>query len=195
MNDTPAQATAQKESPHKSNHWGSRALWGAIIAALLALLFFIGAAFLPRWWSHRIGDQVGGSQTSGVLIGLFYGFAFTAVALLVLWMAVRRKHRPWKLRVTLVVIAVLLSAPNLLTLGIVVGNGSAAHAGQRTLDVDAPNFRASTLIGVGAAVLLFLLFQWVLFSRRRNKDRISDLRGELKAREKSAKDAEPPAAS
>ena len=195
MNDTPAQATAQKESPHKSSHWGSRALWGAIIAALLALLFFIGAAFLPRWWSQRIADQVGGSQTSGVLIGLFYGFAFTAVALLVLWMAVRRKHRPWKLRVSLVVLAVLLSAPNLLTLGIVAGNGNAAHAGQRILDVEAPNFRASTLLGVGAAVLLFLLFQWALFSRRRNKNRISDLKGELKAREKSAKDSEPPAAS
>ena len=50
-----------------------------VIVAFIAL-YFIGGAALPRWWSHRIGDQVDGSLSAGIGLGLFYGFVFTSPA-------------------------------------------------------------------------------------------------------------------
>ena len=47
-------------------------------------VLFAASAFLPRWWSHRIGNQADGSFTNGIGLGLFYGFTFTLVALVVL---------------------------------------------------------------------------------------------------------------
>ena len=82
--------------------------------------------------------------------------------------------------------ALVLAIPNLLTLGIVVGNGSAAHAGERTLDVEAPNFRASTLAGAIVAVLVFIALQYLLTSRRRARAREKGLRDELKARDEGS---------
>ena len=43
-----------------------------------------------------------------------------------------------------------------MTLGIVLGISDAAHAGDRTLDVDSPGFRVWTLIGVIAGLAAVL---------------------------------------
>ena len=123
-----------------------------MLALALAVLFG-ASAFLPRWWSHRIADQANGSFTSGIGLGLFYGFAFTFLALVVLWLGLRR-ITSWKGRLIVLGVALLVASPNLLTLGIVLGPGGAAHAGERTLDVEAPGFRASSLIGAIVAVLV-----------------------------------------
>jgi MFS family permease len=182
MNDTPQQTTAAPVGVKSDHHWRDRAIWGAILAALLAILFFSAVAFLPRWWAQRIADQVDRSNTSGILIGLFYGFTFTFVSLMVLRMSITRKHRAWKLRIALAILAILIASPNLLTLGIVMGNGNGAHAGQRILDTFAPAFRLDSLIGAVAAVLAFVLIQWLLFSRRRNKHRLDAMKDQLEAR-------------
>ena len=60
--------------------WSHRLkVWGGItVAVLLGLL--IGAAFIPRWWAHRVGDQANESFTGGIMLGLFYGFVFTVAA-------------------------------------------------------------------------------------------------------------------
>jgi uncharacterized membrane protein len=98
---------------------------GAIVLAVLA-----GSAFLPRWWSHRIADQAQGNFTAGISLGLFYGFVFTLLPLLVLRFAFRRRRsfRTWGIWV---IVALVLALPNLVTLGIVLGTGNAAHAGRR----------------------------------------------------------------
>jgi uncharacterized membrane protein YccC len=83
-------------------------------------------------------------------------------------------------------VAILLALPNLLTLGIVLGSGKAAHAGERTLDVDAPGFRGATLGAVIAAVIAFLLWEYLMYSRRRARDQVHRLRAQLKAREQPA---------
>jgi hypothetical protein len=62
---------------------------------------------------------------------------------------------------------VLLAAPNLLTLGIVLGNGNGAHAGDRILDVEAPAFRGATLAGALIAAGCLAAAWYLLFSRRR----------------------------
>lgn len=147
-----------------------------VVVALVVLL--AGSAFLPRWWSHRIADQANGSFTNGIGLGLFYGFTFTVLALVVLWFGVRR-ITSWKGRLILLGMALLIASPNLLTLGIVIGPGGAAHAGERTLDVDAPGFRASSLIGAVAALLVVLVVSLLLRSRRRSKEDAAALRNEL----------------
>lgn len=150
-----------------------------IVVVVLALIVLLaGSAFLPRWWSHRIADQASGSFTSGIGLGLFYGFSFTLVALIVLWVGLRRIHS-WKGRLLLVGAALLIASPNLLTLGIVLGPGGAAHAGERTLDVDAPGFRASSLIGALIAILVVFAVGMMLRSRRRSRDDADALRKEL----------------
>ena len=52
-----------------------------ILVGLTVVALFGLSAFLPRWWSHRIGDQVHGSFSSGIGLGLFYGFVLTLIPL------------------------------------------------------------------------------------------------------------------
>jgi MFS family permease len=145
------------------------------LAVVLVVLAFLGAAFMPRWWSHLVGRQIGGSMTVGVSLGLFYGFVFTLLPLLVARWGFHRR-RPWKVWVAFAVATVLVAAPNLLTLGIVIGRGGAAHAAERTLDVDAPGFRNSSLAGAILAVLALAAAWYLLFSRQRAKERLARLR-------------------
>ncbi len=163
-------------------NWGRRIVIGGIVLLVAVVLFFVGAAFLPRWWSHRIGDQVGGSTASGIGLGLFYGSVFTFIPLLALWFAFR-KRRPWKVWLLMLAGVIVLATPNLLTLGIVLGTGNAAHAGERTLDVEGPYFRASSLTGAIAAAVVFAVLLYVFYSRRRGKRTEARLREELKTRD------------
>ncbi len=157
-------------------------LGGIIVAAVV--IYFIAAATIPRWWAHRIGDQVDGSGTAGVGLGLFYGFVFTFLPLLVLSFALVRR-RSWRLRAWFLAGAVVLALPNLFTLGIVLGTGSASHAGERTLDVEAPYFRGSVLAGAVVGVLAVVGVRYLWYSRRRHKQREEGLRDELRTRDEA----------
>jgi hypothetical protein len=155
--------------------WLRRFVIGVLVAAVLILLAFLGAAFLPRWWSHVIAHQVNGGMTAGIILGLFYGFVFSVVPLFTAFRAFR-KRRPWKTWAWLTVLALLLAGPNLLTLGIVIGSGKAAHAGERTLDVDAPGFRGATLAGAIVAFLTLAAVEYLLVSRRWNRRKLREAR-------------------
>ncbi|MFT4165493.1 MAG: hypothetical protein QM650_09655 [Microlunatus sp.] len=136
-------------------------------AVLTVLLYFLLSALIPRWWAQAIGRQAGGRISSGILLGLSYGFIFTLLPLIVLAQALHRSFS-WRARAVIVLVAAALTAPNLMTLGISVGTNAAAHAGERTLDVTAPGFRQASLWGVilgaliGAVVIAFL----ILWERR-----------------------------
>jgi hypothetical protein len=165
--------------------WLKRTIVSVAVAVLLVVGILLGAAFLPRWWAHRVGAQAGGHFTAGIALGLFYGFVFTLLPYLMLrWTFSRR--RPLKRWAIATGLALLLALPNLLTLGIVLGSSKAAHAGERTLDVDAPGFRASTLAGAIAAVVASLAVEYLFTSRRRAKRSVGSLRAELSARDKAA---------
>jgi hypothetical protein len=164
--DTPDAAPAESQPGETRPDWGKRLFLVALGLLILVILGYVGAAFVPRWWSHRVGDQVNGSIASGVLIGLAYGFVFTVLPLLVLVLGFRRR-RSWRTWVVVTAVAVLLASPNLMTLGIVIGRGNAAHAGDRTLDVDAPGFRGATLAGALLAVAGVALVSYLVVSRRR----------------------------
>lgn len=145
-------------------NWSRRIVVVILVLLGLTLIGLLGAAFLPRWWAQRIGDHADGSFTSGTFVGLFYGFVFTLVPVALLWAALEI-FRSWKVRVAALVVAAALAAPNLLTLGIVLGSGSGAHAGDRILDVEAPFFRGATLIGALTAFAC-LAAVWYFLKRR-----------------------------
>jgi hypothetical protein len=174
MADRPAAAGGHP----RLRRWRNQALLAVALIALVAGIYLIGRAFLPRWWAHRIGDQVGGSIAAGVALGLFYGFVFTLLPIIVLWRGFRRR-RPWRHAFAFAVVAVLLASPNLVTLGTVLGTGGAAHAGERTLDVEAPAYRTSVLVGAIVAVAVFAFLYYLLYSRRLARGRVAKLRERL----------------
>jgi len=161
--------------------WGRRLLWAGGLLAVLVVAVLVASATVPRWWAHRIGDQVDGSITQGTLLGLFYGFVFTVVpiALVVL---ILRWRRTWKTVALALVIGIVFALPNLMTLSIVVGRGNAAHAGDRTLDVDAPAFRGGSLIGALLACALLALIAYLIVSRNRAHSNARRARDEAAAR-------------
>ncbi|HEX4789957.1 MAG TPA: hypothetical protein VH372_15930 [Actinospica sp.] len=174
----------------KSRDWKRTLILGGIALVLLIAAYFILSAFVPRWWSQRIGNAVSGSLTTGTLIGLCVGFVFTLVPLLVLTLALR-PHTRWKLRITWLVLALILALPNLCTLSVVAGGGSGAHAGERTMDVNAPAFRGASLVGVLVAAALYAVIMFFILRRRpgsrardragrskRNRDKAGDGRGQ-----------------
>jgi MFS family permease len=172
--------------------WKRRIIFGLIGIVLLVLGYFFAAAFLPRWWAHRVGSQVGGSFASGVIWGLFYGVIFTAIPLLVARQAIRKRWR-WQTRVGIVVAALVLATPNLMTLGIVFGGGSAAHAGERILDVEGPAFRWATFFGALGGVVVAGVVQYLVSSRRRRGREVKKLRNEVRRRDDETRAANPEA--
>ncbi len=159
------------DATHASDpNWPRRIVVGLVVAGTVVVLWLAGAAFLPRWWAQRIGDQVQGSITTGTLVGLVYGFVFTLLPLVIVVLAFWFLDS-WWWRVAAVAVALLVAMPNLLTLGIVLGTGSGAHAGDRILDVEAPAFRGGTLVGALVAGGLIAIAWYLVASQRRAKRR------------------------
>jgi hypothetical protein len=144
--------------------WKRRVITGAILLIVLVLGYFALAAYIPRWWSQRIGHAVNGQLSTGMLLGFCFGTVFTIVPLGLLYWIMRRSMR-WKTRILWLALGLILAAPNLMTMGVAIGGGGGSHAGQRTMDVDAPMFRGATLVGVLFAVLVFVVMV-IIYQRR-----------------------------
>ena len=154
-------------APAPAEQPARRALWPTLVFAGLVIVLVVAAsAFVPRWWAHRVGDFSSESFTRGILAGLVLGFVFTLLPLLLAWVGIRR-IRSWRGKLLVVLAAALLAAPNLLTLSVVLGSGNAAHAGDRTLDVEAPGFRGASLAGALVAAALVAAPIYLLWKRRR----------------------------
>ena len=170
--------TANPETPAADHpNWSRRLLIGAIVIVAIALFAFLAAVFVPRWWSHLVGRQIDGSMTVGVALGLFYGFVFTLLPLLVVRWGFHKRRR-WKVWAAFAVATVIVAAPNLMTLGIVIGNGGAAHAAERTLDVESPGFRNSSLAGAIVAILALIVLKYLVFSSHRARARLARFRAQ-----------------
>lgn len=163
------------------SHLGRKLAIVIAVGLLLVASYVFAVSVLPRWWSHQVGDQVDGDLTTGALLGLVYGFLCTLLPLLVLALVWRvRRNSVWAWVVG-VAIALFLAAPNLITLGITLGNGNAAHAADRTLDVEAPWFRGGTLIGTLVAALVFAFVVYALASRARARRQAREAQEQLEA--------------
>ena len=173
----------------KAGTWVNRAVLALVLIALAYIAYALSAAFFPRWWAQRVGDQVGGELSAGTLWGLFYGFVFTFIPLLVL-AQMRRSFLNWTWRFIVLAVAVVLATPNWLTLAVVLGNSKAAHAGERIFDVEAPGFRNAVAIGAvtGLVLALALVGASIRLSGRRRE--VKELKGRLSEREREERDRE-----
>jgi hypothetical protein len=163
-----------------ASNWRRRLWVTAALVLVVVLGVLVASATVPRWWAQHVGDQVDGSITQGVLVGLFYGFLFTVLPLAILATVLLWRRR-LKWIVAGLFVALLLATPNLMTLGIVLGSGNAAHAGERILDVEAPAFRGASLVGAIAAVGLVLYVSYLVVSRRRARSGERDARSRLES--------------
>lgn len=162
--------------------WVRRIVVALVLVVLALVVYGLLAAALPRWWSQRIGNQVDGRMTVGIFWGLFYGFVFSFLPVLVAWQA-RRPFLKWPWKIVVVVVALALAAPNWLTLSISLGDNSASDAGWITLVNEAPGFQWATFFGALAGVIAALALVALTAAARRRKHQVHDLRGQMKERE------------
>ncbi|MDA3039849.1 MAG: permease [Actinomycetota bacterium] len=156
-------------------------IWLVLLVGLV-LAWLLGSAVIPRWWAQRLGDLTDGRLIFGSFLGFAMGGLFTIVPLIVVALGWRFRGG-LKRALVFIVLAVVLASPNLTTLGIVLGSGNAAHAGERILDVDAPGIRGGSLVGSIVGALLVFGFLALARSRRRNTRKARSLAQDLKARE------------
>ena len=156
MTTEPADRPADSKSGMPS--WLKRVIMFAILGAALIIVFFILAEFLPRWWAERIGELSDRGFARGITWGLFFGGICTLLPLLQVLVAVLVRHkRGGRILAGIAALSALLFAlPNLMTLSVVFGGNSAAHAGERIMDVEAPGFRGASLVGAIIAALVFV---------------------------------------
>jgi hypothetical protein len=157
---------------------GGRALWVVGLVGVFVLVVLVASATIPRWWAQRIGHQVDGSITQGTVLGLVYGFVFTFLPIILI-VLILRWRRTWKTILVALVLGILFALPNLMTLSIVLGTGNAAHAGDRTLDVEAPAFRGASLVGALVAAGLIAFAAYLVVSRDRAHARAGRAQKEL----------------
>ena len=106
------------------------------------------AATIPRWWAQRIGDQVDGSMAAGIGSGCSTASSSRSLPLAACCCSRSAAGRTGGLRGLAGGRGDPARAPQPHDARHRrSGNGSAAHAGERILDVEGPSFRAATLAG------------------------------------------------
>lgn len=163
----------------KMPQWLFRTILGVGAAAALVIIYLIASVTVPLMWANSIRDQVGGQLGNSIPIGMFYGFVFTFVPILVAWQAHRGNFNKW-VRVSLVVLGVLLLIPNLLTLSVIYGSSQTA-ADARSIWANSANWFGTwcqifMVVGVVAAIAVIVLGR--MWMRRGKKIR------EIKAAQK-----------
>lgn len=185
MTDSVAAPNPTRESKGKLPVWLWRTILGAIGAVVLVVGYLIASVTVPLMWSNSIRDQIGGQLGNSIPLGMFYGFTFSFVSILIAWQAHHKKLNTW-VRISLVVLGALLTIPNLLTLGVLYGNTQTA-ADARSIWANSANWFGTwsqifMVVGVVCAVALIVLGR--MWMRRSKKLR------ELKTAEKLVRDSE-----
>ena len=149
--------------------WLRRAVGAVGVVLLLVIVYFVGAAFIPRWWGNTVGNWVDNSFSRGVGLGLAFGVVCTVITVWLLVLAATQlRHRPAVAAVA-AFLAVVASIPNLMTASIAMAISSAAQAGKESMNVRAPGFRGATLWGciIGLVVALAIVIGYVVWKRGR----------------------------
>jgi len=117
----PGNAAGKKPLPV----WLARTIFGAVAAVVLVIATLIASATLPVTWANTISNQVAGKAGASIPLGMFYGFMFSFIPVIVGWQAHHKKLHKW-VRVGILVLAVALAIPNILTLIVLNANTNAA---------------------------------------------------------------------
>ncbi|MET9328779.1 hypothetical protein [Tsukamurella sp. NPDC003166] len=168
---------------------GLRRLVGVIgVVLLLVIVYFVGAAFIPRWWGNTVGNWVDNSFSRGIGYGLAFGLVCTAVPVWLLAYGLKQIRNHPAVSAVCGFLAVVVAIPNLMTASIAMGISGAAHAGQRSMDVRAPGFRGATLWGsiIGAIVALAVVIAIVVWTRGREQRKIQKAADKAAAKQAKA---------
>jgi hypothetical protein len=144
-------------------------LW-FVVAAIVLVVFWLLARYLPGWWAETVGGVVRGVFSLGAWWGLFFGTVFTLLPVIVIGQTIRRWDG-WEPPVLLTGLGLVLAAPNWLTLWVAVGPNRSAQAAKLVLDAEAPGFGGGTAWGalLGALLGVVLLLLWRGWRRRGRK--------------------------
>lgn len=166
----PAAATGGK--PGRLPLWLNRTILVAAAVVVLAVVYLIASVTVPVMWAHTIGNQVQGNLGTGIMLGIVYGFAFSFLPIVVGWQAHYKGMKKW-LRISILVLAVVLAVPNLLTLAVLNGTQEAAHNAQRILSVEASWFGGWSVwfMVVGAVVAIGSIVAVPVWRRRSKRIR------------------------
>ncbi|MFL0410605.1 hypothetical protein ACH0AH_05435 [Microbacterium paludicola] len=170
----PTDSSLKKRFDLSRVNWKRVGILTAIGIVTAVVLFVLIWNFAPVWWARIIGDFVQEDFGRAVLVGLIVGFGFTLVPLMVLLLLLYRS--PVWVKIALVVLAVVLATPNLLTLWIEIGASSATHAADRIIDTEAFAFGGASVWGAVIGALAFLFWAWLFVSRRRTKKQLATLK-------------------
>ncbi|TWS21448.1 hypothetical protein FK529_02300 [Tsukamurella asaccharolytica] len=149
--------------------WLRRGIGLLVVALMLVIVYFVGAAFIPRWWGNTVGNWVDNSFSRGVGMGLSFGFVCTAITVWLLVLAAGQlRHHP-AIAAVAAFLGVVASIPNLMTASIALAISSAAQAGRESMNVRAPGFRGATLWGciIGLIVALAIVIGLIVWKRGR----------------------------
>lgn len=105
--------------------WLFRTIIGVAAGVVLVVAYLIASVTVPLVWANAIRDQMGGQLGNSIPLGMFYGFTFTFIPVLVVWQARRKNLNKW-VRISLLAVGLLLTIPNLLTLSVLYGTTATA---------------------------------------------------------------------
>lgn len=165
-----------------------------VLTALAVLAFGAVREFLPRRWAEEIVAIVDGTRIRGLLYGFGVGLVFTLIPLLVLAQA-RRRFFKWTWRMIVLVVALLLAAPNWLTIAVAIGRSRSSIDGRILLDQSGQGFRDGSAGGAivgGVLALIFITFSLRLSQRRRQ---VLELRAKVDQLQRQVTRKEDPASS
>lgn len=146
------------------------AVWVGVALALVVLVV-LGVAVLPPWWASLIGGWVDGVQSRGIVLGLVLGIVFTLLPIGLVLLALRSGLSS-RARIALIVGALLLLLPSVLTIAIWAGSSDA----RSVLVIEAPGFRGATVIGIALVVVALVVVLVVRARSRRTRARITEAR-------------------
>lgn len=163
----PGPAAAKKKMPP----WLLRTIVGSAAAAVLVVAYLIASVTVPLAWATSIRDQTGGKLGNAVPLGMFYGFVFSFVPVAVGWQGHHKRLNKW-LRIVVLGLAVLLTVPNLLTLGVLYGTTGSANDARSVWTTGGANWfsiwsQVFMVAGVVCAVAVIVLGRaWIRRGRK-----------------------------
>lgn len=192
----PAGATGPAAAKKKLPVWLLRTMIGAAAAVVLVIAYLIASVTVPLAWATSIRDQTGGKLGNAIPLGMFYGFVFSFVPVLVGWQAHRKRLNKW-VRIVLVVVAVLLTVPNLLTLAVLYGTTGSATDARSIWTTGGANWFGSwsqifMVAGVVCAVAVIVLGRaWIRRGRKIREIKAAEklVRENDEAKARAARDA------
>ena len=117
--------------------------------------YFVLRLFIPVWRAAKISNLTQESLSSGIILGLVYGFVSTLAPLLLDWHS-RYKKVSWPWKSVISFATVVLAIPNLLTLSIYADSSAAAAKARKMTAFSATWFPSWSLVSAITGVVLFI---------------------------------------